>query len=258
VRRLNLFAARGAAPARAGGPSAGDGTIGVVIREDAERIARELFAAYPATPLRDETPAIYGRYLAKLDLDAVARLIPELIETSPRLPTIADIRRRIVEAELLLPNPLEAYHSLFERPAERHPLTRYVADIFGGDYNIRTSDAPGATRAQFMKFYEEVREEALRRGSLPRIVVEAAARAETAEPASPEQPSVWTAIQARFDELPGEERAQRLKDARRFLLKERELSPDWLAQPVVEHEALRLLAEENGWLESEAVSATGS
>jgi hypothetical protein len=229
-----------------------------VIREDAERIARELFAAYPATALRDDTPALYAKYLAKLDRDVVARLVPELIETSPRLPTIADIRRRIVEAELELPNSLEAYHSLFERPAERHPLTRYVAEIFGGDYNIRTSDAPGATRAQFMRFYEELREEALRRGSLPRIVVEAAARAERAEPASPEQASVWTAIRARFDELPDEERAERLKDARRVLLKERDMSPDWLAQPVVEHEALRLFAEENGWLEGEPVSATGS
>ena len=228
-----------------------------MIREDAERIARELFAAYPATPLREDTPAIYVKYLAKLDLDAVARLVPELIETSPGLPTIADIRRRIVEAELLLPNPLEAYHSLFERPAERHPLTRYVADIFGGDYNIRTSDAPGATRAQFMRFYEELREEALRRGSLPRLVLEAAARAERAEPTAPEETSAWTAIRARFDELPDEERAQRLKDARKVLLKEHELSPDWLAQPVVEHEALRRLAEENGWLESEPVASTG-
>src|SRR4051812_3584382 len=78
-----------------GGPSARDGTIDLVIREDAERIARELFAAYPATPLRDDTPAIYAKYLAKLDLDAVARLLPELIETSRGLPTIADIRRRI-------------------------------------------------------------------------------------------------------------------------------------------------------------------
>src|SRR5207249_7514116 len=129
-------------------------------------------------------------------------VVPELIETSSRLPTIADVRRRVAEVELELPSALEAYHSLFGDRAERHPLTRYAAEIFGGTYNVQFSDAPAATRAQFMKFYEELREEALRRGALPRAVVESAERAATAEPSAPEQPPFWSAIRTRFEALP--------------------------------------------------------
>jgi hypothetical protein len=156
-----------------------------MIRADAERVARELFAAFPQASLREETSELYVKYLTRLDAEPVARVVPELIETMSRLPTIADIRRRIVEAELELPHALEAYHSLFERGTKRHPLTRYVAEIFGGDYNVRTSDAPGATRAQFTKLFEELREETLRRGALPRVVVESAERPENSK-ASPQ------------------------------------------------------------------------
>jgi hypothetical protein len=220
-----------------------------MIREEAQRIARELFAAFPQTSLREDTPEVYVRYLTRLDAEAVGRVVPELIETSSRLPTIADVRRCIAEAELELPTALEAYHSLFGDPAGRHPLTRYVAEIFGGAYNVQISDAPAATRAQFMKFYEDLREETLRRGSLPRAVLESAERAADVEASAPEQPPFWSAIRTRFDALPDDERESRLKKARQALLKGGNVSPRWVAQPVVEYEALRSFAEENGWLE---------
>lgn len=223
-----------------------------MLREEAERIARELFAAFPDTPLRDDTPTVYIKLLEKLDYAAVEPLVAELIETSPSLPKIYDVRRRVHEVELAIPSPLEAYRSLFEGASERHPLTQYVADLFGGDWNVRNSDTPAATRAQFLKYYEELREEALSRGSLPRAVVEAAERAEAAQPDPPKPLSVWTPIRERFDALSDEERAARLNDARTLLLDERGLSPEWVTPLVIENEALRIFADENSWIDREA------
>jgi hypothetical protein len=219
-----------------------------VIAEDAQRLARRLFAAYPDVPLREGTESTYVEFLGELDAEAAEAAIADLVRTSSRLPTIADVRRRLAEAELGLPSPLEAYHSLFEPGAELHPLTRYVAEIFGGTYTIRTSDAPAATRRQFLDFYDHLRSEAVRRGALPRAVTDRLARSGDGE-APPEQPSVWKTIRSRFEQLPEDEQGQRRSEARRRLLEEREVSPDWLAEPLVEHETLRAFAEEHGWLE---------
>ena len=217
-----------------------------MIAEDAQRLARRLFAAYPEVPLRDGTEATYVEFLGELDAAATEAAVADLVRTSSRLPTIADVRRRLAEAALGLPSPLEAYHSLFEPGAELHPLTRYAAEIFGGTYNIRTSDAPAATRRQFLDFYGDLRSDAVRRGGLPRAVTDGSVRADDA---ASEEPSVWTTIRSRFEELPDDERSRRQAEARRRLLEEREIDADWLSRPLVEHEALRSFAEENGWLE---------
>jgi hypothetical protein len=219
-----------------------------VIREDAQDVARQVFAAFPEVPLREDTEAIYIKFLEELDRDPVRTVVSDLIRSSSRLPTIADIRRRLAEVQLALPSGLEAYHSLFEPRAELHPLTRYVAEIFGGTYNIRTSDAPAATRKQFLEFYEDLRDEAVRRGSLPRVIAERP-RSDSSEDAPSEQPSIWSTIRSRFRELPEDEQRNRHAEARRRLLSEREISPDWISQPLIEHEALQTFAEENGWLE---------
>lgn len=222
-----------------------------MIAEDAQRLARRLFAAYPDVPLRDGTEGTYVEFFGELDQEPATAVVSDLIRTSSRLPTIADVRRRLAEVELGLPSPLEAYHSLFEPGSSLHPLTRYVAEIFGGTYNIRTSDAPAATRKQFLDFYDDLRKEAVRRGALPRAVTDGsrAAAATAAEEEPAEQPSIWTTIRSRFAELPEDEQGRRRSEARRRLLEEREVSPDWLAQPLVEHETLRTFAEERGWLE---------
>ena len=223
-----------------------------MIREDAERLARRLFAAYPAVQLRDETEAVFVRYFGELDREPAEAAVADLIRTSARFPAIADVRGRIVEHALELPRAIEAYHSLFERGVPLHPLTRYVAEIFGGTFTIRTSDAPHVTRRQFLDVFEELRMESVRRGALPRVVTDAAARAES-EPEQPlEEPSIWTAVRTRFDDLPDEERARRVREARRHLLNVREINADWLAAPVIEHEALRVFAEEQGWVDRKA------
>jgi hypothetical protein len=223
-----------------------------MLKERAQRFAQEIFALYPAVPLRRGSEEGYVKYLGELDEGHVAAVLPDLLRSSPTMPTVAEIRRRIAEVELELPSPIEAYHSLFEPGSERHPLTKYVAEIFGGEYNIRTSEMPGATRSQFLSFFGELRDEAVRRGALPRVVLQAVEKREARAQAAPEQPSVWVTIKGRFEELPEPEREKRLREARKRLLKSGDISPDWLAKPVIEHEALREFAEERGWIESVA------
>ena len=224
-----------------------------MLKERAQRFAEEIFALYPAVPLRPGSEDGYVRYLSELDEGQVAAVLPDLLRSSTTMPTVADVRHRIAEVELGLPSPIEAYHSLFEPGSERHPLTKYVAEIFGGEYTIRTSEVPGATRTQFISFYSELRDEAVRKGALPRVVVDAAKKRESRrEEEPPEQPSVWTSIRTRFENLAEQEQERRLREARKRLLKSGDISPDWLARPVIEHEALREFAEENGWIEREA------
>jgi hypothetical protein len=221
----------------------------LVLKEDAKRFTQELLAAYPTVTPREWTERSYVRYLSELDHASVEAVIPDLIRYSVTLPTIADIRRRIAEVELELPNPLEAYHSVFER-GERHPLVRYVIDVFGGEYNIRTSEVPSITRSQFLKFFEDLRDESVRRGALPKVVRDlAAGRKQAQESTKPEQPSVWTAIRRRFDELPEDEQKRRVRAARKELLRNGEVSPDWLAQPVIDFAALSAYAIEQGFIE---------
>jgi hypothetical protein len=223
-----------------------------VLNAEAEKFARYLFAAYPLATLREQTEEIYVRFLAELKAEAVVEATADLVRSSTALPTVADIRRRIAETELALPTAHEAFHSLFEA-GERHPLTRYVSEIFGGEYNIRTSELPAATRSQFVKIFDELRDEAVRRGELPGAVVAAIERrTPEPEPTEDNEPGIWGAIRARFDALLEDEQKKRMRDAQKRLLKSGEVSADWLVRPVIEHEALRQFGEENGWLDREA------
>lgn len=223
-----------------------------MLKERAQAFAQEIFALYPAVPLRPGSEDGYVKYLRELDEGQVAAVLPDLLRTSATMPTVAEIRRRIAEVELELPSPIEAYHSLFEPGSERHALTKYVAEIFGGEYTIRTSEMPGAIRSQFLNYFAELRDEAVRRGGLPRVVTQAAEKRKARAEEPPEQPSVWVTIKGRFQELPEPEQETRLKEARKRLLKSGDISPDWLARPVIEHEALREFADENHWIEREA------
>jgi hypothetical protein len=222
-----------------------------VIKDEAHQHALELFAAYPEVTLREGTEDSYVRYLAELDKKDVVAVLPDLIRSSTRMPSVADIRHRIAKIQLDLPSPLEAYRSVTGPSTDWHPLTRYVVEIFGGQFNIKNSDLPAATRKQFIDFYSDVRDETVRRGQLPRAVLEAQKR-RAKESERPEQPSVWTAIRERFDALPSEERTRRTREARKALLSRGDINPDWLARPVIEHEALRVFGEENGWLDRKA------
>jgi hypothetical protein len=131
--------------------------------DEAQRIVTELFAAYPEVNTREETFPIYVRYLVDLERKAVDRAIEALIATSTMLPTIAAIRRHVVEEELELPTAAEAWIAVNDRARsdELHDLAKEARELLGGSWAIRTSDTPHATRSQFLRIYDELRERAL-------------------------------------------------------------------------------------------------
>jgi hypothetical protein len=131
-------------------------------RADAERLAELVLAAFPQVPLREKTREVYVGWLVDLDAQACEQAVVELIAHSTSMPTVADIRRVVIEEEMQLPDGMQAWISVSERGHELHELAREVATAFGGVWNIRTSEEPDITRAQFLKAYEAAREKRLR------------------------------------------------------------------------------------------------
>jgi len=136
---------------------------------DAKAVVEQLLAAYPGTATREQTASIYTKYLSSLDKEATERVVENLIASSIELPTIAEIRAAVVNAELQLPTPLEAWRAASTKGSDLHPLVRDVCDLFGGTYNIRSAEQPTIMRAQFLKAYTERRDEVLRDASVTRL-----------------------------------------------------------------------------------------
>jgi hypothetical protein len=134
---------------------------------EANRLVEDLLVAFPQTQITETTGAFYARYLADLDVRAAKAAVEELIIDSPTMPTIAEIRRSVIERDVKLPTALEAWTAIVgKRPdgdaSEMHPLVREVCNLFGGAYTIRNASEPTIMRAQFLKAYAERRDEELR------------------------------------------------------------------------------------------------
>lgn len=129
----------------------------------AEKLVGVLIAAYPEVQMREETFTTYVRFLVDLEQCAAEQAVEDLIATSPTMPTIAAIRRFVINEELQLPTPAEAWLSISDttRGEELHVLAREARELLGGSWAIRTSDQPSITRAQYLKIYEELREKTL-------------------------------------------------------------------------------------------------
>ena len=130
----------------------------------AQKLVAQLLAAYPDVQPREETFATFVRFLVDLDKQAAEEAIEELIAASTTMPTIAAIRRRVIEEELELPSAAEAWVAINEhnRTDGLHEVAKEARELLGGSWAIRTSDKPSITRAQYLKVYEELREKALR------------------------------------------------------------------------------------------------
>ena len=131
-------------------------------RTTAVRLVDKLQAGFPHMKLTDEQTEMYRHYMRDLDAETTEALIEEVIASSPEFPRIAELRRPIIEAEIDLPLPMEAYKSISEPGQEIHDLAREVRDLMGGAWTFKTTDEPGILRTQFLKLYTERREEALR------------------------------------------------------------------------------------------------
>jgi hypothetical protein len=140
-----------------------------VTKEQAERVAETLLAAFPTAAARPRTAELFARYLGDLDAKLVDAAVEELILDSPALPSIAEIRRHVVDRELQLPTPLQAWQTVAQRGHEVHPLAKEVVDLFGGLWTIRNSEESTIMRAQFLRAYGERREEELRRANVNRF-----------------------------------------------------------------------------------------
>jgi hypothetical protein len=132
------------------------------VRSDqAAKLVEELQAAFPAVTLSPESVEKYTSFLKDLPYEETADTLDEITASSTRFPTIADIRRPIIEAAIGIPTPEEAYASIFEK-GELYPLVKVVRDRLGGPYAFRAADEPGLLRHNFLKAYEEARERELR------------------------------------------------------------------------------------------------
>lgn len=121
-----------------------------------------LRAAFPNANLPVETVEIYKAALADLDADDVQAAVGALIRSSRYFPTVAEIREKVAERSLGLPGPVGAWEEAvaraenrWERP--RTPLVTEALNAIGGIWAVKTSDNVIATRAQFLKFYDELR-----------------------------------------------------------------------------------------------------
>jgi hypothetical protein len=146
----------------------------VVDLSEAHRLVERLSFAYPQNRISDETSSFYARYLVDLEAAAGSEAVDDLILDSRELPTIAEIRRRVIEKDVKLPTALEAWASIVgQKPSgeavESSPLVREVCNLFGGSYTIRNSESPTIMRAQFLKAYGERRDEELRRQNIGRF-----------------------------------------------------------------------------------------
>lgn len=130
----------------------------------AQKLVAVLCAAYPEVELREETVPTYVRFLVDLDRAAAEEAIEDLIATSLTMPTVAAIRRQVINEQLKLPTAAEAWLSVSDskKVEELHDLAKEARELLGGSWAIRTSDQPSITRAQYLKIYEELREKTLR------------------------------------------------------------------------------------------------
>lgn len=68
-----------------------------------------LKAAFPRTPMAEETAMVYLQLLADLPYSETRAAVAELIATSTWMPTIAEIRRAVWRRTEYLPEPEEAW-----------------------------------------------------------------------------------------------------------------------------------------------------
>jgi hypothetical protein len=135
-------------------------------QDEARKLVARLIDAFPQTPMRESTASIFEQYLRDLDHASAEAAIADEIACATDFPRIGDIRSRIFDAELRLPQPLDAWKSIVDRHGELHPLVAEVASRLGGTFSIRTHDQPSIVRAQFLAAYSERRDEERRRANI--------------------------------------------------------------------------------------------
>jgi hypothetical protein len=152
---------------------------------DRTQIIAALAAAFPQREIGPETIGTYVRALADIPVAELEQAAKALTLDSQWFPTVRDLRRTVAETRLQLPAGEAAWAQALEwadtRPTirctagctnggeipntdrlELQQPVRQALEHIGGAAAIATSENLGILRAQFLKAYDHVRDEALR------------------------------------------------------------------------------------------------
>lgn len=142
--------------------------------DEAAKLSARLIDAFPQTPMRDQTPSLLEWFLRDLTFADTTHVVDEIIATSTEFPAFGIIRNRVTEKANPLPTALQAWASISGHDLPVHPFTKRVVSLFGGTWSILNAEKPSIARAQFLKAYDEMRDEELRRMNVANLGAEAA------------------------------------------------------------------------------------
>lgn len=128
------------------------------------RTIERLRAAYPRQAFPPESVAMYVVSLVDLPPEDVALAVSALVSRSEWLPSIAEIRRQVVEASLALPRAAAAWELIqtVEGRRDAPEVVRRALALVGGPYALRSTTNPSVLAGQFRKAYDELREDEIR------------------------------------------------------------------------------------------------
>lgn len=129
-------------------------------------LLKQLFAAYPNTPVDEGTIVVYTSMLCDIPPEELKMAIYHCIRTLKFLPGVTEIleAHRQLKGNLIEQTPAEAWGSVEKAirgvgrsgmPRFRNALTGRVVEMMGWR-SLCDSDKPGVDRAQFMRMYAEI------------------------------------------------------------------------------------------------------
>lgn len=136
-----------------------------------EQLLAVLQGAYPRTEFSDDTIDVYTAMLSDLDFKAAQVAVRQLIATSKWLPTIAEIRRAVMDLVDPLPSTEDAWIEVMQQaraynlhsgrfPEFSHPVVAKAADAVGW-HALCYTDNIAMLASQFRRAYESIRESAM-------------------------------------------------------------------------------------------------
>lgn len=140
-------------------------------QDEARIIIGALKGAYVRETFTRERRTMLWRFLRDLPFPETLAVIEDQIATSKWCPTIAEIRRAVMEQRLSLPDAERAWDEVSRRskllamhqepPPWSHPALKDAVRRIGGMYAVGNARDGVKVRASFLKAYAEEREAAL-------------------------------------------------------------------------------------------------
>jgi len=137
--------------------------------------------AYPNMQVTEATVALWYELLGDLDINLALAAVKKLILESSYPPTIADIRKRVVDIITLAEDKMSAaeawgevekkirWYGYYREVEALENMTPQVAKVvrYIGWRNICLSEEPSVIRGQFLKMYQQVAEREQKERLLP-------------------------------------------------------------------------------------------